>query len=409
MQFISFYLSRILNQNVFSSEFQIIGKLKDLLATSDTRNPIIKGAALSTKDGLKYIKWEFFTIIKKNEQYHITCSKIEEFIPDNHIFLYKNICDKQIIDVNGRKVVRVNDIRLAKLSDNLIAVAVDIGTEGLLRRLGLAKPFKKLSIKVPAKLILWNDVQTVYSEHDSLKLSQSYNKLSTLHPSDLADIIEDFDTKTGMIIFSQLDNVKAAEVLEEMEEETQVKVLESLSTDKAADILEEMSTDEVADILEFLDEDKAEEILNNIEEETSDEVRELMEYDDDLVGSLMTTDFISFNSVHNVQHILNFMRESKPEEELLFNMFIINENNKLIGTVSLRDIVINDPSTTLKSIINKDFIYMKDSNLINDLVKIVTKYNLFSIPIVNDDMELIGNVIINDIIYELIKSRRKIV
>ncbi|MGE5499238.1 MAG: magnesium transporter MgtE N-terminal domain-containing protein [Syntrophothermus sp.] len=404
MQFISFDFSRILNHKIFSHDYQIIGKLKDLAVTNDIRNPRVRAAIIKTNDGIKIINWDHVNMSKQSGRYHFVCSQFEEISLDDLILLSKHVLDKQIIDVNGRKVVRVNDVRMVLLSSGLFVVAVDIGTEGLLRRLGIAKPISKTGIKIPSKLILWNDVETVFSGNENIVLSKTYNKLNTLHPSDLADIIEDFDTKTGMTIFSHLDNARGADVLEEMEEETQLKVIENLSADKAADILEEMPADEVADILDGLSKDKAEELLNEMDKETSDEVRELMEYDEKLVGSLMSTDFVAFRSDLKVEQVITALRESKPEESLTNYIYITNSKNKLIGKVSLRDIVISEPHATLKSIMHKDFIFMYDNDEIDEMIKIVSKYNLFAIPIVDQDMDLIGNVVINDIMYELLKK-----
>ncbi|MCX6149270.1 MAG: CBS domain-containing protein [Ignavibacteriales bacterium] len=408
MKFTSIYLSRIIGIKIISHEFQVIGKLLDLGVTHDLQNPKVAAVKVKTKDGIKHLNWEHFSIKKQKSQYHITSTRIEEVPAGDYLFLKRNVVDRQIIDVNGRKVVRANDIRLVLLSSGFFVVAVDIGTEGLLRRLGVAKPLLKLGIKLPAKLLLWSDVETVFTPNENIILSKTYNKLATLHPSDLADIIEDFDTKTGMIIFSGLDKEKSADVLEEMEEETQLKMLENLETGKAADILEEMPADEVADILDGLREDKAEELLNEMEKEASDEVRELMEYNDDLVGSLMTTDVVSFKSDTTVEQTINSLRELKPDEDQMYYIFVTSQQNKLIGTVSLRDIVISQPNIILKSIVHKDFVFMKDTDEIDELVKVASKYNLFAIPIVDGEMNLVGSVIINDIIYELLKSRRKI-
>ncbi|MDP4197569.1 MAG: CBS domain-containing protein [Bacteroidota bacterium] len=406
MQFISFDFSRVVNSKIFSHDYQIIGKLKDLAVTNDIRNPRVRAAKIKTNDGMKFINWDHITMSKQKGDFHFVCSQFEEInVEEDLILLSKHVLDKQIIDVNGRKVVRVNDVRMVLLSSGLFVVAVDIGTEGLFRRLGIAKPIAKVGIKLPSKLILWNDVETVFSGNENIVLSKTYNKLNTLHPSDLADIIEDFDTKTGMTIFSHLDNARGADVLEEMEEETQLKVIENLSADKAADILEEMPTDEVADILDGLSKDKAEELLNSMDKETSDEVRELMEYDEKVVGSLMSTDFVAFRSDFKVEQVFQALRETKPEEGLTNYIYITNSKNKLIGKVSLRDIVISDPNATLKSIMHKDFIFMYDNDEIDELIKIVSKYNLFAIPIVDQEMNLVGNVIINDIMYELLKHK----
>jgi magnesium transporter len=404
MKFTSIYLSRILGNKILSNEYQIIGKLIDLAVTNDLQNPRVVAAKVDTRDGIKHLNWKFFSINKQRGQYRLTCTKIEEVPTENLLFLKRFIVDRQIIDVNGRKVVRVNDVRLVLLASGFFVVAVDIGTEGLFRRLGFAKPLMKLGIKIPAKLLLWQDVETVFTPNENIILSKTYNKLSTLHPSDLADIIEDFDTKTGMALFSGLGKEKSADVLEEMEEETQLKVLENLEPEKAADILEEMPADEVADILDGLREDKAEELLNEMEKEASEEVRELMEYDEDLVGSLMTTDVISFRNDYTVEKTISALRELKPDEDQIYYVFVTNVRNRLIGTVSLRDIVISQPNITLKSLIHKDFVYMKDTDKIDELVKVISKYNLFAIPIVNEQMNLVGAVIINDVMFELNKK-----
>jgi Mg/Co/Ni transporter MgtE len=239
-------------------------------------------------------------------------------------------------------------------------------------------------------------------------LSKTYNKLSILHPSDLADIIEDFDSKTGLTIFSALDNAKAADVLEQMEADAQMSFIESLSADKAADVLEEMPADEAADILDGMNETKVEELLSNMEKEASDEIRELLEYEPDVVGSLMSTDFVSFKNEDTIGYTIDSLRQLKPEEDEMYNIYVVDKFDKLIGTLSLRNLIINELNCKLEDVMNKNFISMFDTDNIDDLIKNVSKYNLVAVPITDQDMNLIGNVIINDIIYELLKNKRKI-
>jgi magnesium transporter len=408
----SLYLSRVQGNKIHTQDGKVLGTLKDLGAVIETKNPVVSAVKVKTSDGIKYYGWNGFEIVKDNGQYVITCMNVKEItVPDNVVFLGRHILDKQIIDVNGRKVVRVNDVRLALLTQGVVVVAVDIGAEGLLRRIGLAKPVKKMlktfDVKLPSKLILWDDVETIFRSSESIKLSKTYNKLSTLHPSDLADIIEDFDTKTGMAIFSSLDIARAADVLEEMESDAQVSILKTLSTDRAADILEEMPADEVADILDELREHEAEKLLNSMERDASTEVRELMEYEDDEVGSLMATDFISFKVSDTVQKTIETLRAVKPEEDSMYYLYVVDEDGKLNGVVSLRNLVISNPDTVLESIMNEDYISVYDMDSVDSLIKTVSKYNLLAIPVVGKDMELLGTVIINDIIYELIKHKRK--
>ncbi|GCD12174.1 magnesium transporter MgtE N-terminal domain-containing protein [Clostridium tagluense] len=404
----NFYLSRILGNKIYTPDMKVIGRLSDLGVVNELKSPHVTTAKVKTNSGIKDYDFKNFSITKQKGQYILICNKIEEYTPPNTLFLRKHILDQQIIDVNGRKVVRVNDVSLSYLEKGASIVAVDIGIDGLLRRIGIAKPLKMLGLKISTKLMLWNDVEAIITSNENIVLSKTYDSLSILHPSDLADIIEDFDAKTGLTIFSSLDNAKAADVLEEMEEEAQVSFIESLSPDKAADVLENMPADEAADILDGMSEEKVEELLNSMEKEAAGEIRELLGYDSKAVGSLMSTDFVSFSNNETINQAIEDLRILKPEEDELFSLYVVDENDKLIGTLSLRDLIISEPTSKISAIMNKKFKSMFDTDSIKDLIKNVSKYNLVAIPVTNHEMKLLGNVIINDIIYELLKNKRKV-
>jgi len=406
MQFSSVYLSRLLGNKIYTPNKEVIGILNDLAVDINFKNPKVTIAVIKTKEGIKFIDIDNINISKEKEQYDLICNKVQDKDLGNCMLLKKYVLDKQIIDVNGRKVVRANDVRLVILSSGMFIAAVDIGMEGILRRIGIAKPLKRLGLKVSSKLMLWDDVQTAFASKDIL-LSKTYNKLHTLHPSDLADIIEDFDANTGAIIFSSLDNAKAADVLEELDEDVQVSLLRILSTDKVADILEEMPADEAADVLDGLNEDKAEELLNNMEKEASDEIRELMEYEEHLVGSIMNTDFISCPTNYTVADVINDIRKAEEEVEQIYYVYVVSDTHKLIGVVSLRELIVSTPDKKLEDIMAKEVIYMQDNDKISDLVKAISKYNLFAMPVADEQMELIGIVSMNDIIYEFTKHNKK--
>mgnify|MGYP001485585782 CR=1 FL=1 len=404
----NFYLSRILGNKVYSPQMKVIGILEDLGIANELKSPHVTTAKVKTKTGVKYYNFKNFSISKKKGQYVLECDKLEETPSITALFLKKHILDKQIIDVNGRKVVRVNDISLATLEDGAYVVAVDIGMDGILRRIGISKPLTKLGFKFSTRLMLWKDVQTVALSNENIVLSKTYDSLSILHPSDLADIIEDFDAKTGLSIFSSLDNATAADVLEQMEAEAQVSFIESLSVDKAADVLEEMPADEATDILDGMASEKVEELLNNMEKQASDEIRELLEYDLNVVGSLMSTDFVCFKDNFTVDQTVEKLRQLKPEEDEMYNVYVVDEGERLIGIISLRDIIVSGPNEKLCDIMNKKFISMFDTDDIDDLIKNISKYNLVAVPVTDKKMNLIGNVIINDVIYELLKNKRNI-
>lgn len=408
MQFKSVYLSRILDRKIYTANKEVLGTLKDLAVDVNYKNPKVTTAVVKTKEGLKFIDFDKLEVSKEKRQYILTCNETKGKEIGDCLLLKKYVLDKQIIDVNGRKVVRANDVRLIILDSGMFIAAVDIGMEGILRRIGIAKPLKILGVKVSSKLMLWGDVETAYASKD-ISLSKTYNKLHTLHPSDLADIIEDFDANTGAIIFSSLDTARAADVLEELEEDVQVSLLRTLSTDKAADILEEMPADEAADVLDGLKEDKAEELLNNMEKEASDEIRELMEYEEDLVGSIMTTDFVSCPIHYKVADVINDIRTAEDEVEQFYYIYVLNDADKLCGVVSLRELIVSDPETKLEDIMSKKVIYTQDEEKISDLIKDITKYNLLAMPVVDEEIHLIGSVSVNDIVYEITKRNKKVI
>jgi Mg/Co/Ni transporter MgtE len=352
-------------------------------------------------------------VTKAREVPNVTCTSLVELPGDevsNGLLLVENILDKQIVDLNGRKLVRVNDVRLATLPTGTFAIAVDIGIEGLLRRIGIALPIKKmlsvLSINIPAKFILWDDVQAIDHSNLNIKLSKSYAKLHTLHPSDIADILEDMGKKSSMSVFSSLDEEQAADVLEELETSAQIHILENLPVNIAADVLEKMPADEVADILDELEDDKAEMLLKEMDMESSQEVRELLEYDDDLVGSIMTTDFLSFSATMTVSEVLVELRAKKPESAELYNMFVIEANDELIGSFNLRDLVVSEPNIFVSSIMKSEPVSLQDEQKVGAIAELVSKYNLLAVPVVDQNNQLQGMVVIDDVIEDLTRKRR---
>lgn len=413
----TFYLSRVIGRKIFDVNGQYIGIVKDLLVNADNTNqterPLVTGIKIKSPDKTEFYSFEHFKVQKINGKLKVSCSQLiqlpQENI-DNDLYLASVILDKQIVDLNGRKLVRVNDIRLVSVANGTFAVAVDIGIEGLLRRIGIAKPLKiflsYFKVSIPAKFILWEDVEAIDFSNLNIKLSKSHSKLQTLHPSDLADIIEDLGKKASADVFLSLDEERAADVLEEMEADAQVHIIESLSIEKAADVLDKMPADEVADILNALEEEKAELLLNEMEKKTSEEVRELLDYPEDSVGSLMATEIISFSKEKTVNDVLNELREKKPEAATLYNLFVTDEKEVLIATVSLRDIVVSSPEATINEIMKPSPVCLRDDQDIDEIAEIVSKYNMLAIPVVDNADVLQGMVVIDDVIEDLINKRR---
>ena len=416
--FTTFYLSRVIGKNVYDINGEYIGVVKDLLVDADASNhslgrPLVNGILIKVRKRALFYSFQYFSIQKVAGKMKITCSQLVA-LPEHYIqhslYLAESILDKQIVDINGHKLVRVNDVRLVQIDSGTFAVAVDIGIEGLLRRIGIAKPLKKIlsvfGVSIPAKFILWEDVDAIDSRSFNIKLSKSNAKLHTLHSSDLADIIEELGKKSSTEVFSSLDEEKAADVMEELETDTQVHLLETLSIEKAADILDKMPADEVADILEALEDDRAEKLLNEMEKDTSQEVRDLLVYPENSVGSIMSTEVLSFDENLTVDEVLANLRNNQPEAEALYILFVTNSHSKLVATFSLRDLVVSLPDVKIKEIMKRSPVHLHDYQQVDDIAEIISKYNLLAIPVVSKHHILEGMVVIDDVVEDLLNERR---
>ncbi|MEK7719002.1 MAG: CBS domain-containing protein [Bacteroidota bacterium] len=417
---VPFFLSRIIGAKVFDPERNFVGTVKDLLLSADLstnqepiERPVVQGISLKIKNQVNHFSFDHFEVSKKKRKLQVLCNKLEE-LPENKkeesIPLAALVLDKQIVDLNGRKVVRVNDVRLVTINSITYAIAVDVGIEGLLRRIGIIQPIKFLfslvKASVPSKFISWDDMEAIDYSNLSIKLTSTYSKLNTLHPSDLADIIEDLDNRSRQSVFLALDEEMAADVLEEMEPKAQMKIIEGMSVEKMADVLEKMPANEAADILDSLEEEKAELLLNEMEAESSSEVRELLEYENYEVGSIMTTEILAYQEETTVEAVFEDLRVNQPEAESLFGFFVVNKNNELIATFSFRDLAVSQPEAQISSFMNDDPIFLYDEQKMDDVAELVSKYNLLTIPVINKDHQLEGMVVIHDVIEDLVNKRR---
>ena len=420
---ITFYASQIIGSKIIDQNGKYIGKVADIIVNTaqpgityeEAFRPVIVGLKTKINGEVRFLDYNFIKIQTDRKRYTFMCSQIvllTETVLENGLPLGKNIIDRQIVDINGRKLVRVNDVRMVSIASGTYAIAVDIGTEGLLRRLGIGDLVNKMlsifKLTLPTQFILWDDVEAFDTSNFNIKLSHTSSKLQLLHPSDLADIIEEMGVHSRTKIFESLDEEKAADVLEEMEPHAQAQIIESLSIGKAADVLEKMPADEVADLFDELEDETVELLLNEMEKESSEEVRELLEYEDKEVGSLMTTDYLSFRESMTIEETLNELRIQKPEADMIYSLFITDEEEKLIATVSLRDLVISLPTMTLAEIMNRQIIAVNDEDKVDTLGAIISKYDLLAIPVTDSQNTLVGMVVIDDIVEDLmLKGKTK--
>lgn len=402
----SFFLSDVLYTKVFDEDGDFLGRLWDIYVTTEEGLP--RAIGYKIKKNSESVNCEFKSIdfIEDSGKISIKVREARDIIVRKYSYLLsKHLLDKQIVDINGKKLVRVNDLRIAEIAGELRVIAVDTGVMALGRRLGIEKAIKAFYNMINRKpldsIVMWDSVESLEMVSDNLKLSVPYQKLSKLHPADLADILEEMDANYRKRVFESLDENLAADTLEEIEPDIQADILENMNSLKRTEVLDNMPNDEIADILDEVDEETAEKILLNMEKEDADEVRVLMEYEDETAGSIMNKDFIAFNINITAQETIDLLREMKPENEVAYYIFIVDESEKLQGIVSLRDLVVSSPQNKLRELMDMDIVKVKDSDTIDEAVETAVKYDLLSLPVVDDEDKLCGVIIMNDIIEDI--------
>ncbi|NLZ48109.1 MAG: magnesium transporter [Clostridiales bacterium] len=411
----SVFLNSILQTKVYDEFDESIGKLTDIYVTAEEGYPRVIGYMIK-KDG-EIFNYEFRSIglyQEANGRVLIKVKGVKEIIPRTYSYLLsKNLLGKQIVDVTGKKVVRVNDLQLAELAGELRVVAVDSGIMALGRRYGIVgilnTVFKLLKKSPSDTIIMWDDVESLEVIKDNLQIAIPYKKLSKLHPADLADILEEMDSEHRAKVLENLDENLAADTLEEIEPNIQADIIQNMDEDKVAEVLDFMPNDEIADMLDEVDEEVAEKLLANLEKDDADEVRELMGYEEETVGSIMNPDFISFHINISVRESIEIIRDLKPDPETSNYIYITNEENNLEGVLSLMDLLLANPDTKIKDIMNTNIIHVNVKDSIEKTIELALKNDLIAVPVLDEEDKLCGIAIIHDIIDEYIYhyKRRK--
>ena len=319
----------------------------------------------------------------------------------------RDLLDQQIIDVNGRKVVRVNDVTFEIRQENgcdvLAVLEVDIGIRSMARRLlqGFVprRWIRRLQAPIPPNSIRWEFCNIVEPDPQRrLRLNISNEKLERLHPADLADIVEELGPEEREAIFETIDREVAADALSEVDPKTQASILESLEAEKAAEIVEEMAPDEAADALAELEEETTEEILEEMETEPKSEVRELLEFKEDTAGGMMTTEYVALREGATVADAIEALKGNEELLESLNSLFLIDAQGRLTGTVPLGRLFIAPGSAPLKALAAETLIHAPVAERQDRVTELFDKYNLLTLPVLDEEGKLAGVITADDII-----------
>jgi len=407
------FLSRCIGLPVRDPSGEPLGTIADLIVAIGGRYPLVTGLVVRTDRRRIFIPWsDVDAFDEQGARLRVRTIDIGKFRQrQNEILLKANLLDKQIVDIEGRKVIRVNDVSLDNVDGRLRLVAVDVGAAGLLRRLGAEGPIRRLATRLhttlPERYIDWEDVDPLDSTIASVRLRVPHAKLAELHPADLASIIEDLAPRDRAGVLASLDDEALADVVEEMEPETQVDVLEDLSPERAADILEEMSPDDAADLVADLDQDTRDEILALMEKDEADEVQELLGYDEDSAGGLMTTEFIAVEERLTAGGAIDRLRELEPDAETVYYVYVLDDDGRLVGVLSLRDLIIAMPDTPIPEVMIREPKAVNVNADQDEVAEVVAHYNLLAVPVVDDDGIMMGIVTVDDALDTVIPTAWK--
>lgn len=391
------FLSNLLGLKICEQTEKKIGRLTDIaikLDSSEDYPPII-GVSVDVGGKNKYIASAH--IESFNNQCVLlnkTADEATSEMPTDKgiIFLKESVIDRQIVDLSGIRVVRVNDLEFGIVKGKMSLIAIDIGKLGILRRLGLGKFFYFLK----PELLEWKNVQLV---GDKLQLSVGIKEIVKLHPADIANIIEKLNLNQGSELLQALDKKTAAMVLEELEPEIQKILVEKLGPERAAGIMQKMSMDELVDLIQILPDRKSKEFISTLPSDSTQKVKNILEYDEDTAGGLMTTEYISAYADDTVGQTMEQIRNVFQLHRGIYFVYITDRDNKFLGVTSLRQLIVAGQNVKMSELVDEKtkFATTALNKSVLEVASLMTKYDLLSIAVLDETGKLLGVVTVDDI------------
>jgi magnesium transporter len=400
------FLSKILGRNIIGATGEALGRVYDLTAEFVEPYPIVTGIIFSSaqKKNPVFLPWE--NVTDMDQTISVSVKSTEELSPlhlrEGEMLLKDALLDKQVVDTDGAKIRRVNDLQFLKTKHGLHLVHVDVGFRGLIRRVGLINFFDAIlrglfDYKLANNFIPWKFTQPLNSP-DLLRLNIAQNRLSQIHPADLADILEELDIKQRAAVFQALDVETAAEALEETDPKVQVSLINDMNSEKASDIIEEMSLSEAADLIGDLPKAKAEGILKEMEKDIADDVKELLTHPEREAGGMMTSSYLSFSPSTTVREALEKFRSEAADVDLVSYVYVTDEEEHLLGVISLRDLILATENQKLEDIMDERVISVKLDDKDDTIAEQFAKYAVTAIPVVDENEKMQGTIIFKNLL-----------
>jgi magnesium transporter len=397
------FLSAVLDRPVISQSGREVGKLLDVAMSPGDPLPVVHHVLVKTQRGTRRVAFSDLALFN---QVIVSLKREPEVLPnlpeaENEVLMRRDILDRQIVDVDGAKVVRVNDLKLALTGDGLCLSAVDVGFRGILRRLGYLKAWDfmggALHRKLAPKEIDWLLVAPLEANLSQLTLTVTRDKLSDMHPADLANIIAQLPHRNVSAVLHSIDMEAAGEAIGEMEPEVSSRVIAQLESSHAADVLEEMPPDEAADVLAELSDEKAQELLAQMDPEDAEKVQELLEHEDDTAGGLMNNEYLFVHPDATVDDALGQVRLLGAEVDNIYYIYVLDQDERLHGVVSLKRLLLARGDEPVAGIMSRNPKTVQVDSRLEDVLELVVQYKFAAVPVLEEDGCMAGIVSADDI------------
>lgn len=398
------YFSEVFQKDVVDQYGKKMGVLWDMAIVPGARSPSVARLVIKRRQQF----WEFpVENLNLFNRYVITFNDVEGVLrafteKDEDILIKKHVLDKQILDVNGAKIVRVNDLKLGEGDGGVCVMGIDVGLNGILRRIDGGKAiqniFTLLNKPIKENIISWNYLQTIDPDLRNLTLTVARKQLGEIHPSDLAEILAEIPPEQGTEILSSVDEELAGEALHEVSSGVREKLLNEMDKETISDILEEMPPDEAADILGEMPEETSQELLSLMEKEDAEEVKDLLGYEEDTAGGLMTTEMLDFSPETTVDEALANMRLLSPDVEFIYYVYVVDNEDRLLGVVSMRRILTSPIDAKLGDLMTQNVKYVSPDADRKEIGESISKYDFIAIPVLDNEKKLLGVITVDDII-----------
>lgn len=376
-----------------------VGELADVVASTATDRPIVTAFFIDRDEGQLAASWAQVGEIDVDGErlvlgVPLAAVKAASLRPDE-LPLVDALLDNQVLDMRRRAFVRVQDVVLAPDEDHLVVAGVDASSAALARRFGLGFISRRLPKKT-GDFVPWNDVNLIALRLSRLNFVESFAELAELHPADIAEVISQVGTRERAAVLAALNASLAADTLQEMEEDLRSAALQEMPLERAAQVLEHIEADEAADVLSHLPDTLAQELLARLPDKREQDLRRLASHPEHTAGSLMTTDFVMLPRKATAGKALAWIRRERPEQHMMTYLYVVDAEERLVGVASLRDLVLAAPDDQMTTFMEDDLVEVTADVDEEEVGRIMTKYDLLAIPVVDEERRLLGIVTLDD-------------